>query len=74
MDCASSGFLHTMATPSRQLLQINSTVNDILRDKYGNMWFGTITPYRKNKLDGSLEYISTDNGLANNLLSISCRF
>ncbi len=54
---------------SRQLPQINSTVNDILRDKYGNMWFGTINGlYRKNKSDESLEYISTDNGLANNFV------
>jgi len=54
---------------SKVIPEISSTVNDILKDRYGNVWFGTINGlYRKNKLGGSVEYISTENGLTNNFI------
>jgi ligand-binding sensor domain-containing protein len=66
----SSGVLcYNGKSTSQVVAGINSTVNDILKDRYGNIWFGTINGlYRKNKLDGELEYISTENGLTNNFI------
>lgn len=49
--------------------EINSTINDILKDRFGNIWIGTINGlYRKNNFESNLEYFSTANGLSNNFI------
>jgi ligand-binding sensor domain-containing protein/signal transduction histidine kinase len=69
MGTSSGVYVYDGKTTTRVFPEINSTVNDILKDRYGNMWFGTINGlYKKNMSEGSLEYISTENGLTNNFV------
>ena len=49
---------------NQQLPQINSTVNDILpRQIWQHVVWYNKWPLPEEQIDGSLEYISTDNGL-----------
>jgi len=51
------------------LSEINTTVNKILKDRYGNLWIGTIDGiYRLKNGNKTLEHFSTENGLSNNFI------
>ena len=66
----SSGIYYYNGSTFQHILpEINSTVNDILKDRYGNLWIGTINGlYRKNIITDKLEYLTTENGLSNNFI------
>jgi len=49
--------------------EITSTVNDILKDRFGNLWIGTINGlYRQNVITDKLEFLTTESGLSNNFI------
>jgi len=51
------------------LPEIKSTVTDILKDRFGNLWIGTINGlFRKDLVKDKLECLTNENGLTNNFV------
>jgi ligand-binding sensor domain-containing protein/signal transduction histidine kinase len=66
----SSGLYYYDGKNTQHVLpEIKCTVNDILKDHFGNLWIATINGlYRKNITSDKLECLTTENGLTNNFI------